>query len=427
MRRVRRRWLAAGAAALACTPLAPGGPAAADVPTIAAMQAQVVAAAHRPAIDGATRALGADQAALATAEARQGAERAATARAAADVAAETTTVATDTADLQAATAAVAAGTAAVADDRRRLAGIAVGLYVDPALSHLPAAAGAVASAQRRAEDIALVEVVTGAEEHRYEADRASLLAAHRLATGDAARLSGDRATLVRATRLRDDRAAVLGADTDAVGRAAGAAAADQAALAAAQASLAAGLAAVAGPAGVPDDGTPSIMGASALDAAQLAAWYRGRGGVDLTSAPIEQLAAWYLAEGAAQGVRGDVAFAQAMVETGGFTSPDAVQLNNYAGIGHCDSCAAGLAFPSPELGVRGQIQLLASFASPTLTSATLAEPLVLAALAPQDQPDKGCCRTWQELTGTWATDPIYGRTVMAMYRSILTSAISPAG
>ena len=53
-----------------------------------------------------------------------------------------------------------------------------------------------------------------------------------------------------------------------------------------------------------------------------------------------------------------MAFAQAVLETGGFSSPDAVDLNNYAGIGHCDTCGQGWAFPSPQAGVLGQLQLL---------------------------------------------------------------------
>ena len=66
---------------------------------------------------------------------------------------------------------------------------------------------------------------------------------------------------------------------------------------------------------------------------------------------------FYLSEGLAEGVRGDIAFAQAMVETGAFTSP-LTRHNNFAGIGTCDSCATGYDFESPQLGVRAQMQLL---------------------------------------------------------------------
>ncbi len=131
-------------------------------------------------------------------------------------------------------------------------------------------------------------------------------------------------------------------------------------LAADQAALQAQLVAVAGP---PSDASGvSVMGPSVLNANQLSGWFNSQGYIDLTPATIAQLTAWYVQEVRAEGVRGDVAFAQAVLETGGFDSPDAVGLNNYAGIGHCDTCSAGWAFPSPRGGVLGQVQLLRIFA-----------------------------------------------------------------
>jgi hypothetical protein len=77
------------------------------------------------------------------------------------------------------------------------------------------------------------------------------------------------------------------------------------------------------------------------------------------------------------------------------------------------------------LGVRGQIQLLHSFADGSLTAAQLARPLAVASLSPQDQPDRGCCATWQSLTGKWATDPRYGQTIMGVYARMLSFALDP--
>ncbi len=77
----------------------------------------------------------------------------------------------------------------------------------------------------------------------------------------------------------------------------------------------------------------------------------------------------------AEGVRGDVAFAQAMVETGAFTSP-LTRHNNFAGIGACDSCPTGFDFDSPQLGVRAQMQLLHAYADKSLTILSLANPAV---------------------------------------------------
>jgi flagellum-specific peptidoglycan hydrolase FlgJ len=50
-------------------------------------------------------------------------------------------------------------------------------------------------------------------------------------------------------------------------------------------------------------------------------------------------------------------------------------------------------------------------------------------VTPETEPDRGCCVTWQSLTGKWATDPAYGHTVMAVYQSMLSDALSqpPSG
>ena len=65
-------------------------------------------------------------------------------------------------------------------------------------------------------------------------------------------------------------------------------------------------------------------------------------------------------------VRGDIAFAQSIVETGWFNFPDygivKPQNNNFAGIGACDSCGNGFQFGSALSGVRAQIQLLRNYA-----------------------------------------------------------------
>ena len=82
--------------------------------------------------------------------------------------------------------------------------------------------------------------------------------------------------------------------------------------------------------------------------------------------PIEVLAQIYLDEGARTGVRGDVAFAQSILETGGFANPgSAATNNNFAGIGWCDSCKHGFDFPDAKTGVRAQLQLLRIYVDPT--------------------------------------------------------------
>ncbi|MEZ3505039.1 MAG: N-acetylmuramoyl-L-alanine amidase [Lachnospiraceae bacterium] len=74
----------------------------------------------------------------------------------------------------------------------------------------------------------------------------------------------------------------------------------------------------------------------------------------------------YLSEGEAEGVRGDIAFAQSCLETGNFTfSGSAVTLpqNNFCGLGVTQRGKKGLSFDTPQLGIRAQIQHLKAYAS----------------------------------------------------------------
>ena len=65
-------------------------------------------------------------------------------------------------------------------------------------------------------------------------------------------------------------------------------------------------------------GAASIMGTSALTGAQLAQWFLTRqpqpGGVFSATVPVATLTEIYVQEGAAEGVRGDIAFIQGIVE-----------------------------------------------------------------------------------------------------------------
>ncbi len=106
-----------------------------------------------------------------------------------------------------------------------------------------------------------------------------------------------------------------------------------------------------------------IMGQSVLTGAEVAAWFKSTGQRArlMNDTPIDDLAEMYVTEGNTENVRGDLAFAQAVLETGSFGHATD---NNFAGIGACDSCTSQYLFPSPRDGVRAQIQLLRNYADP---------------------------------------------------------------
>lgn len=129
-----------------------------------------------------------------------------------------------------------------------------------------------------------------------------------------------------------------------------------------------------------ETGKTEIMGKAKASAQQMALFARSKNAEpQLPACSLEQLAQFFLEEGEAEGVRGDVAFAQSLHETGFFKYGGIVlpTQNNYAGIGALNGNATGQAatFPAPRTGVRAQIQHLKAYAS--------TEPLVNACVDPR--------------------------------------------
>jgi hypothetical protein len=176
-------------------------------------------------------------------------------------------------------------------------------------------------------------------------------------------------------------------------------------------------------------GKTRVTGPTVLTGPQMAAWYRSRGYSPRLATSIDVLAQIYVEEGSSENVRGDLAFAQAIVETGGFSSaPD----NNYAGMGWCDSCSYGTRFPTPRDGVRAQIQHLKNYADATSRSSGLSHPPspywygsdpATAARHFDTFFAKGWAPTWDDMGhGNWATDPNYSGKVLRIYQSMVAFA-----
>ncbi len=178
-------------------------------------------------------------------------------------------------------------------------------------------------------------------------------------------------------------------------------------------------------------GAIPVMGDAQLTAAEITAWfdarnvrYRLAGGIS-----IGDLVQLYMEEGKAEHVRPELAFAQAIIETGSFGN---ALDNNYAGIGACDSCQGEPAFPTPRDGVRGQIQLLRNYADPTSRAANLANPPsptiygndpVAASRLYDTFFAKGRTPTWNAMgNGNWATDPGYAQKVLTVYFQMVSFA-----
>jgi Mannosyl-glycoprotein endo-beta-N-acetylglucosaminidase len=180
------------------------------------------------------------------------------------------------------------------------------------------------------------------------------------------------------------------------------------------------------------------MGQSRLTADQLVAYYRNRSGLAYraSGATLEQLASMFVSEGNRYNVRGDVAFAQSIVETAWFNFPDygivRTDNNNFAGIGACDSCGNGYQFSSPLAGVRAQIQLLRNYADGTSSTTTIPDPPVpelwgstpsTAAYNFDHYFAKGRAPLWNDMgNGNWAAAPNYATVVLSVYNQMLTDS-----
>ena len=106
-----------------------------------------------------------------------------------------------------------------------------------------------------------------------------------------------------------------------------------------------------------------IMGKAAAGVGQMAAYLKEKN--PSVEKSVLDMLPLYLSEGEAEGVRGDIAFAQSCLETGNFTfSGSAVTLgqNNFCGMGVTGNGVKGNSFDTPQLGIRAQIQHLKAYA-----------------------------------------------------------------
>src|SRR4051794_14141418 len=124
--------------------------------------------------------------------------------------------------------------------------------------------------------------------------------------------------------------------------------------------------------------TTPVMAHHKVTASDLAAWFRSKGKSSKATVSIDVLAGYYINEGADEGVGGDLAFAQSIVETGYFTfsTRAPASFNNFSGLGAVDGGISAASFGTAQLGVRAQIQHLRAYADPTVTIAKLAHPVV---------------------------------------------------
>lgn len=132
---------------------------------------------------------------------------------------------------------------------------------------------------------------------------------------------------------------------------------------------------------------------------------------------------YYISEGEAEGIAGDVAFAQSCIETGNFkfnpaTCAVTIDQNNFAMMGVTGTYVKGESFATPQLGIRAQIQHLKAYANKEPLKQECVDPrfgLVLRGCAPYVE--------WlgmkENPTGRgWASAKNYGYNVLRVLNNI---------
>jgi N-acetylmuramoyl-L-alanine amidase len=133
------------------------------------------------------------------------------------------------------------------------------------------------------------------------------------------------------------------------------------------------------------------------------------------SAP--ELGSFYQKFGTAYGIRGDVAFAQAILETNyfRFTGDVGPGQNNFAGIGATGSGQRGASFETQETGVLAHFQHLYAYTS------TKALPGPYPLVDPRFHlVDRGSAPTWISLNGHWAVPGNnYGQSILNLFEKMI--------
>ncbi|WP_085992996.1 S8 family serine peptidase [Oceanobacillus senegalensis] len=130
-----------------------------------------------------------------------------------------------------------------------------------------------------------------------------------------------------------------------------------------------------------------------------------------------EIANYYLTFGEYYGIRGDIAFSQAMHETDflRFTGVVQPEQNNFCGLGATGPENPGTSFKTPAQGVLAHIQHLYAYATkePLPDKYELIDPHF-------DLVTRGSAPTWVDLNGMWAvSDDQYGESILDLYEKMI--------
>ncbi|MDU4962363.1 MAG: glucosaminidase domain-containing protein [Sporomusaceae bacterium] len=164
----------------------------------------------------------------------------------------------------------------------------------------------------------------------------------------------------------------------------------------------------------------TILGKPLATPEQCLSYLLRRNPLPLISVSPRRLVELFYQEALREGVRPDLAFAQALHETGNFAyGGDVIPLqNNYCGLGTTGGGVKGAWFASAEIGVRAQIQHLLAYSTRRPPSLPIVDPRYELV---KKSASFGRAVSWTDLNGKWAVPGrTYGQKIQAIHEAILT-------
>jgi hypothetical protein len=133
---------------------------------------------------------------------------------------------------------------------------------------------------------------------------------------------------------------------------------------------------------------------------------------------VKDIVHYYWKEAGKEGIRPDVAFAQAILETGTFRYGGDVlpTQNNFCGLGTVGGGVKGATFKDAEMGVRAHIQHLLAYTDKK-PSTKIIDPRY--ELAHKVRARDGFCTTWYQLNGNWAKGGYYAEKIMTVWERMM--------
>lgn len=163
------------------------------------------------------------------------------------------------------------------------------------------------------------------------------------------------------------------------------------------------------------EGHHDIMGKSVVSVEKMVAFVKAK---NPNAQDIEEIAKQFIEVGNKYNIRGDVAFAQSIIETGWFkfdggtaVTPDQ---HNYCGLGVVSKGVKGNSFDTVKDGVTAQIQHLYAYAN------KLAIPSDEEMLDPRFKyVTRGVAPHWEDLNNRWAMNNNYGQHIISIYNQLV--------